>query len=77
MSEDFGDRPKNLIATLARFDKVGAKKIPMPMIEKLLSKFPDASLTPEELAEFKAEADDQGYFSYEEFIKKVIFGEVK
>lgn len=75
--ENFGTRPKELVALFARFDRVGAKKLSMPMVEKLLTKFPEASLTTEELNEFKAEAEDQGYFSYEQFIKDVIFGKIK
>lgn len=76
-NENFGDRPKKLIEAFARLDKLGARKLPMPMIEKLLTKFPDASLTPEEMNEFKAEAESQGYMSYDEFVKNVIFGKIK
>lgn len=75
--ENFGDRPQKLVAAFARLDKLGARKLPTPMIEKLLTKFPDACLTPEELIEFKNEADSQGYISYDEFVKKVIFGKIK
>ena len=75
--ENFGDRPKKLVEAFARFDKVGARKLPMPMIEKLLTKFPDASLTADELAELKAEADTQGFFCYDEFVKNVVFGKIK
>jgi len=76
-SENFGDRPKKLIEAFARLDKFGARKLPMSMVEKLLTKFPDAALTPDEMVEFKAEADSQGYMSYDEFVKNVIFGKIK
>ncbi len=75
--ENFGDRPKQLVAAFARLDRMGGKKLPMPLVEKLLTKFPDASLTHQEMEEFKSEADSQGYFSYDEFVKNVIFGKIK
>lgn len=75
--ENFGDRPKKLVEAFARLDKLGARKLPMPMVEKLLTKFSDASLTAEEMAELKAEADVQGFFCYDEFVKNVVFGKIK
>jgi hypothetical protein len=77
-AENFGDRPAKLIAAFSRLDRVGARKLPMGLVEKLLTKFPDASLTSQEMEEFKSEAGaDQGYLSYEEFVKNVIFGKIK
>ena len=75
--ENFGDRPQKLIACFERLDKLGARKLPMPLMEKLLTKFPDFALTTQEMEELRAEADTQGYMCYDDFVKKVIFGKIK
>jgi Ca2+-binding EF-hand superfamily protein len=74
--EDFGDRPKNLIAAFAKLDKKKTGTLPTPMVMALLTKF-DPRLTPEEQQEFLQEADDNGVIRYEKFVKDIIFGDIK
>ena len=74
--ENFGDRPQALIAAFRALDQKKTGKVPVALLNKLMTNFDD-KLTPEERQEFFAEADDKGFVVYESFVKDVIFGKVK
>ena len=75
MSEDFGDRPEQLIAAFKKLDSKKTGTVPTSVVLKLLTKF-DTKLTAEEKTEFEQEADDGGNIKYEPFVRNVIFGKV-
>ena len=74
--EDFGDRPKKLIAAFQKLDTKKTGKVPTKLVMSLLDKF-ETKLTEEEKQEFMQEADDGGMIKYESFVKDVVFGQVK
>lgn len=72
--QDFGDRPKQLIAAFAALDTKKTGKVKTELVVKLLTAF-ELKMSADEVAEFQQEADDGGFIVYDHFVNKIIFGE--
>jgi Ca2+-binding EF-hand superfamily protein len=65
-------REQNLIAAFRAFDSEGTGKIPTQALVTILKGIGNA-LRPDEVKEFIADADQNGFVEYESYVKNVIF----
>ena len=68
------DRPNKLISAFQKFDSGNTGRVRTDALKVILTSMGPEPLNQEEIGEFMADADEEGWVDYRKFVNSVIFG---